>query len=205
MPYPDVSPTTERLYSRLAEVRRDADADQADTGTGYPLLRYLSLIGDQAGDRETLIDRLPTDLTDPDLADAAWLPWLAQLRGATLPATLPEADRRTTIRYAASGFRAGSRDALEAVAARALIGSRFVEVVPNLDGDPWVIGLHTIEAETPDLAAVVQAITDAAAKPAGYRLDVTFYSASWDTLEAAYPTSDDWDAVATSAELEATH
>lgn len=86
---PDVSATTERLYGSLPAFYRDADEP-----LDWPLLRYLSLLGDQLGDLEELVDRIDfvraedvgsagdtSDLVDPATADAAWLPWLAQLVG----------------------------------------------------------------------------------------------------------------------------
>lgn len=203
MARPVVSTFTERLYGGLPEFYREADLE-----LDYPLLRFLSLLGDQAGEAEELFDRIDyvtvleggdagdtSDLVDPAVADAGWLPWLAQLVGARLSPLIAVPEQRVTISTAAAGFQAGSRDALAEVARRALTGEQYVNITPNLDGDPWVIGLATAEEDTPSIAAVIAAVEDAGAKPAGYRLEVTFYTASWDTLEAAYPTSDDWDAV----------
>lgn len=212
MARPVVSGYTERLYGRLEEFRREADAEQ-----DYPLLRYLSLLGDQAGEVEELLDRFDyvstadggqpgdtSDLVDPATADAAWLPWLAQHVGAVLPRGIAEAEQRVTIESAAGGFQAGSRPALAAVARRALTGAQYVNITAHLEGNVWVIGLATAEEDTPSIAAVIAAIVEADAKPAGYRLEVTFYSASWDTLEAAYATSDEWDAVTSWDALEQT-
>lgn len=212
MARPVVSTFTDRLYGSLPEFYRDAD-----TPLDYPLLRFLSLLGDQAGATEQLLDRIDyltvrdggllgdtSDLVDPASADPAWLGWLAQLVGAELSPLIAVPAQRTTISSAAAGFQAGSRQALAAVARRALTGGQFVNITPNLDGNPWVIGLATAQADTPSIAAVIAAIEDAGAKPAGYRLEVTFYSASWNTLEAKYPTSDAWDAVTSWDALEQT-
>lgn len=57
MARPAVTPFTERLYGRLPEYLRDADAAQT-TGGGYPLLRYLSAVTDEAGKIEAVLSRL---------------------------------------------------------------------------------------------------------------------------------------------------
>lgn len=69
--------TTERLYRRLPEFYRLDDEVQGQ----YPLLTYLSWVGDQASDVENLVTRLRTDMADPMKADVKWLPWLAQMVG----------------------------------------------------------------------------------------------------------------------------
>lgn len=74
---PDVGTTTERMYARLPAFYREDDETDGD----YPLLRFLSLVGDQASEVEDIVDRLPTDLANPIAAEAAWVPWLAQLVG----------------------------------------------------------------------------------------------------------------------------
>lgn len=91
---PAVHPRTQRIYDRLPDLYRAADADQAGD---LPFLRFLSLLGDQAGALEDLYDRInyvppdeggpedgTSDLVDPARADGAWLTWLAQLVGITV-------------------------------------------------------------------------------------------------------------------------
>lgn len=98
MTRPTVTPAAERMYGRLPELYRGADEQQPDGPDGYPLLRFLSLIGDQIGALETLYDRIDfatadeglvagdtSDLVDPTVADDDWLHWLAQLVGIQLP------------------------------------------------------------------------------------------------------------------------
>lgn len=89
MARPDVSAFTARWYGRLpAYVRRD------DAALDYPLLRSLSLLGDQAGEVEATFDAIDrrepdeggpvddtSDLGDPATAPSSWLPWLAMLAG----------------------------------------------------------------------------------------------------------------------------
>lgn len=89
---PAVAPFTARWWADLPEMYRAAD--EADTGVGWPLLRFMSLLGDQAGEIAALRDRFAlhpdpnnpagpwiSDLSNPATADAAWLPWMAQLAG----------------------------------------------------------------------------------------------------------------------------
>lgn len=94
MARPAVSAFTARWWEALPAVYRDADEDQADGVNGWPLERFLSLLGDQAGEIETLYDRIAlhddgtgdwvSDLANPATADAAWLAWLAQIAGLGL-------------------------------------------------------------------------------------------------------------------------
>lgn len=136
-------------------------------------------------------------LTDPLTADSRWLPWLAQLVGATLDPAASDAERRDTIRYATSGWRAGTRGAIADAARSALTGSRYARVVPHTQptgggglepGTIWDITVVTRVSETPDPDAVLGAILRTGVKPAGVRLHHAAYEASWDQIEAVYPT-----------------
>lgn len=187
MPRPVVAATVERLYATLPAFYRDADEAQPEPG--YPLLRYLSLLGDQAGEVEALLDRFQAgDLVDPELADPGWLDWLAQHVGATYPRATSTADRRQIIATASSGWRSGNRESIATAARTVLTGTRYVEVVTHYDADPWKIGVRTREDETDDPADVVDAINRLRARPAGVLIVTAFYAASWDTLVAHYPT-----------------
>ena len=212
MPAPVVHPHTRRVYDELPEFYRDADAAEP-SGNGWPLLRFVSLVLDQEGAVEDLVDRLDPDigpgseLVNPNLADPEWLPWLGQLVGVVeLPDTLTVAEKRNAIDGAVGGWRAGTRAGI-AVAARTALtgGTGYVEVTPHYNGDPFVIGLSVDPATAPanldDVAAAVEA---ARARPAGIDLVVTLYAASWATLEARYPTWADVDASPSWAALEAT-
>lgn len=212
----------DRLYGRLPAVFRDVDVEAAsrdrpadavpvsdedvrrgDAGT-RPLYSYLDVALDAANELDALVDELELGLADPARARPEWLAWLAQHVGVRpRPGTLFE-DQRETIVDRATGLAIGTRDAIASAARRALTGGRSVNVVPNYNGDPFTIGLRTLELETPNLARVAEAVIDAGAKPAGFRLETFFYSASWDTLENAYPTSSDWDAVPSWQVLEST-
>lgn len=86
---PAVAELTDEWFDSLPGYLRDSDASSE-----WPLLRFLSLVGDQAGAVAVLTARAdyvaPTDggvpgdtsdLVDPATADAGWLAWLAQFVG----------------------------------------------------------------------------------------------------------------------------
>lgn len=136
-------------------------------------------------------------LGDPMTADAAWLPWMAQLVGAVLDPAASEAEKRGTIRYATSGWRAGTRGAIADAAKSALTGNRYARVVPHTKpsgagglepGSIWDITIVTRVSETPDPDAVLGAVLRTGVKPAGVRLHHAVYEATWDQVEAVYPT-----------------
>jgi len=151
--------------------------------------------------REARVTR-PSALADPDQAEASWLPWLAQLVGARLDPAATEAERRDTIRYATSGWRGGTRGAIEDAARSALTGTRFVRAVPHSvpsesggiePGTVWDITIVTRTAETPDPDAVLGAVLRKGVKPAGAVLWHASYQATWDQIEAILPTWADWE------------
>lgn len=192
-PRPDVAGFTDRWYESLPEVFRTADV-----GTDFTLLRFLDLIGASADTVEQLLDRFdpedgsPSQLVDPDTADAGWLPWLAQLVGVVLEPRLSEPERRDAIRFASSGWRAGTKTAIADAARSALTGSRYVRVIPHRTpagpGGLWDVLLVTRLSETPDVGVVLATVVMRHAKPAGVKLWHLAYQATWAQLEAAYPT-----------------
>lgn len=213
MAEPTVHPTTRLLYDTLPEFYRDTDAQQA-SGGGYPLLRFLSLIGDQLGAIDDLVDRIDPDsgagseLLDPMLADPAWLPYLAQLLGvAALPASLSVTEQRLALDGAVAGWRSGTRQALTDAARSALTDpAGYVSVRPHSGGNPYVIGVSVDPEFAPaDLNDVVAAIEAARARPAGIRLVIDLYAATWATLETVRDTWAGFDAVSTWARLEGTN
>lgn len=193
MARPTVSPFTERVYEQLPSVYIDNDSS-----VDYPLLRYLSLLCDQAGEIADIYDRLnyddtnPTgtsDLSDPATADEAWLPWLAQMVGADTFGLSGQAVR-DAIAGAVSGFRSGTKTAIADAARSALTGTRYVKVydhsVANVgDGGQWDVLLVTRTSETADVPAVLAAVTAKNAKPAGVQLHHRAYSATYTEVQAA--------------------
>lgn len=222
---PSMSELADRLYQRLPEVYRTFDALDGGWPFKRYIAGMLAVAG-QVDDTVRAIDgerpigpaspepwALPADeleawraarqsrpsaLTDATQADAAWLPWLAQLVGAVLDPAASEAEQRDTIRYATSGWRGGTRSAIADAARSALTGTKQVTVLPHkkvvggtvVDGSAWDITIVTRTSETPDVDAVLGAVLRKGAKPAGAVLWHQAFAASWATVTAAYPT---WD------------
>jgi hypothetical protein len=216
----------DRLYSRLPEVYRTLDArnlqwafkrylaaamNQAgviddtitriagDNPVGPVTPEPWALDGQELDNWRASRQTRPSALADPDQADTAWLPWLAQLVGARLDPAATELERRDTIRYATSGWRAGTRQAIADAAKTALTGTRYAKVMPHTIGLPgggvssggiWDVTVMTRTSETPDPDAVLGAILRKGVKPAGVVLYVAYYGSTWDQIEAFYPT---WD------------
>lgn len=227
---PAVSDLAHRLYGRLPEVYRRMDVDQAwllkryihsVTHTAGQVETFIErLLGARPAGPAAPVpwglvssDELArwvqarsahlSELGDPQLADAAWLPWLASMVGAQLDAaaTLPE--QRDTIQFATSGWRAGTRGAIADAARSALDGSRYATVMVHtkvtagalVAGSMWDITIVTRGSETPDPGAVLGAVLRKGVKPAGAVLWTHTFSAGWDVVEALYPTWDpDWEA-----------
>lgn len=206
---PAFSEHTERLYSRLPEHYRDADGAQAGD---FPFKRFLSLIGDQVGVIEDLVDRIDyvpeyeggapgdtSELVDPTVADAGWLPWLAQLVGVVLDPALTLAEKRDAIEFASGGWRAGNKEAMADAAKTVLIGAKYVRVYDHSTdvsaigaATQWDVLVVTNPTETPDPALVLPAIIAKKAKPAGVKLYYREFEATWDQVETEFPTWADW-------------
>lgn len=195
---PDPGPTLPRLYDRLPEHYRAYDET-----VGHPLYRWLAGILAEQGAVEILTDRLgasadgASDLTDPMVADAAWLPWLAQLVGTQLQGGMSDAERRDAVRYASAGWRAGTKTAISDAVRSELTGTRFAQVFDHAvsrpgDGGVWDVLVVTRGSETPNVAAVLAAAVRRGAKPAGVVLRHRVYDVPWSTFMAAYPTWAAW-------------
>lgn len=233
MSAPTFSVTTERLYDRLPDMYREADAQN-----DYQFKKYIASIVDQLGDVDIAVERLryrsqiememrkryaqrfttythegrvlnapelgsTSDLVDPRSADRDWLRWLGQLVGVQIDVNMPDLEARDAIQYASSGYRAGSKDALEKAARGVLTGSRYAKALPHtkvvggnlVPGTPWDITILTRATESPDSVIVLNAVNKANLKPAGVRLHHRTYQASWDALEAALPYWKDWETI----------
>lgn len=219
MAQPAVHATTQALYDRLPGFYRDADSKAPGVGD-WPLLRYLSLIGDQLGEIEDLFARIeyvapddggdPTDtlentsdLADPTTADIAWLPWMGQHVGVQVSSALTDQEKRDAVKFASSGWRAATRSAVEDAAKTVLTGTKYVRVYDHATtradagtATQWDILIVTRPSETPDVQAVLDTVVAKGAKPAGVVLHHEAYDASWATLEASRPTWADWNDVA---------
>lgn len=193
---------TDTWYQLLPDATRTEDAKR-----GRPLYGWLELLGHQMTAVQALIDRIDylppdeggaggtSDLVNPDTADLAWLPWLAQLLGVTMPATPDATAKRDAIRYAASGWQAGTQQAIADAARSALTGTRYVRVITGWQGSVWTILIRTRTSETPSSQAVLNAVVSKHAKPAGVILQHQAYSPTRSYVDAHLLTRADWDAV----------
>lgn len=177
-----------QVYDSLPPAYRTEDARQYPP---LPLQRYLSLVGDQLDEVAGLIGRAK-EMADPDLADEAWLPWLAQLAGVRLNGLTTVAARRVAIRTAGSGWLTGTMAGIIAAIRSTLADpvNNYLTVTRDLV-DPWVLHVTTRATETPDPVASLAAVDAIGAKPAGVVLEWTAFHASWDQIEAAAPTWND--------------
>lgn len=174
MSRPTVTATTEKIYALLPEHYRTSDDVQANALVDFPLLRYLSLAGDQLDKLNVLIDRFTltdthgtSDLTDPVRADDAWLTWLAFLVGIdATQLTVPE----TRLAIKTRTFDAGSTGALARAVGMLIADPGRFTIVRNADGNIWLLRVYAHP-------------TDAG-------------QAIWNTVELDYPT---WDQLALAA------
>lgn len=189
MTAPEVTAFTTRVYEQMPEAHR-----VPDVGLDYPLLRYLSLVLDAVDVVDTLAERFsPVDATgrrrtpelvDPLLADEPWLRWLGQLVGATRLDGLTGISLREAVRFAASGYRVGTKAAIADAARSALTGTRYARVFDHSivtpgDGGRWDVLVVTRTSETPDVDAVLAAIHEKGAKPAGVVLHHRLHEATY--------------------------
>lgn len=70
-----------------------------------------------------------------------------------------------------------------------------VRVRNFVGGDPWVLSVETIRAESPtDAQIIADAIAEERARPAGFTVTFLAFSNTWTDIEATYPTWTDWNA-----------
>ena len=232
MTAPTYSVTAERIYDKMPDVYRETDAANGyqfkkylasmvhslgDIDLLVERLRYRSQI--ELEMRKRYAQRFTTytqpdrekdapplgatsDLVDPTAADARWLPWLAQLVGVEIDANEKIQYNRDAIRYASSGFRAGSKNALETAVRKVLTGSKYALAMPQtkvneqgsiVPGTVWDLTMLTRAQESPSSFTVLQTVNKDTLKPAGVKLYHRTYQASWDALEASMPYWVNWE------------
>jgi hypothetical protein len=198
MPEPTYSAATEAYYASLPEAYRLEDAK-----VDWTMKRFVSGILDQQGDIETLIDRfnfdaLPdgvigdtSDLVDPAVADAEWLPWLQQLVGLRTTSS-SIATMRSRI-ASPTKFQGGTKAAIKEVVKNVLTGDKHVELydhttdVSALGGaGQWDVLIVTRATET--VSSPITEVIRVGAKPAGIILYHRTYTTTWAAIEAAFPT-----------------
>lgn len=206
MAEPIYDETVERFYDRLPGLYKFED-----TQNDWTMKKFIASICEQLHVVDHLSDRFiyappedhpveeqkHSDLVDPMYADAAWLPWLAQMVGIHFTTVLTDAQKRGMIANALGGVQAGTTASIIQAAQTVLTGTKTVYVYPasNLTGigagTQWEVLVVTLPEETttdPTLAVIA-----AGAKPAGVKLYHQTYGASWNTIEASLPTWNDWE------------
>lgn len=223
-PAPAVNPFAQRLWARIPQAYRDFDALDGypfllylDAVTQLPGDLHTTIeriAGERASGpatpepwslnaeqlarwRASRVNRLSA-LGDPFQADNEWLDWLAQFVGARLDWAGDVTTRRNAVRYAVSGWKAGTRPSIEYAARPMLTGSQYAKCMPFTRADEvtpteWDVAIITRSSETPDPDAVLDAIARAGVKPAGVVLHHKLFEASWDILEARRPTWELWE------------
>lgn len=161
MARPTVTARSEELYSQLPQYQRDADE-----GLGWPLLRFVSLLGDQADTvRSYLSD--PARLLDPARAPYSVLPWVAMLAGVDAR-LYPDTDgNRTNLRAAIAGASAARKPGSDAAILNAiqplLSGSRIAFIdQKNPAGFTFRVNVYAAQAADPGaLQRILDAVTPA--------------------------------------------
>lgn len=118
-------------------------------------------------------------VVDLTRSPTAWLGWLAQFVGVTIPGELTDAQARAWI-ASTDGFRRGTVAALRGALAPTLTGTKAVYFRERYPNDPYGLQVITRVAETPNPAASEAALL--AQKPGGIVLTYRVIEA-WDYTE----------------------
>jgi len=182
----------ERLYLALAPVARWDDEN------AWSLLILVNAIGAMFQTVDDVVRDTPDGpgfsiLLDLNRCPSEALDWLGQFVGVRLPAGATDAEKRAAI-AAESGFRRGTRAALEAAVKATLTGAQTV-IVRERSGDStaepidyaYRLKIRTYPAETPDAAATLAAALSQ--KPGGIVLDyATVAPATYGSVAVDYAT-----------------
>jgi hypothetical protein len=103
---------------------------------------------------------------DPASAPVWSLPWLAALVGIEWRGNATEELRSLIIDR--PRYKRGTNAYIRAAAQSTLLGTKSVFLSPRLNGNPWLLSVTTLPAETPDPAATDRSVR--AAIPAWVRL-----------------------------------
>lgn len=194
MTEPIFSETTERLWSRMPDVYA-----REDEPNNWQFKKFIAAVADRAGELETLIDRFTynspedgpghrtSDLVDPDTADVAWLPWLAQLVGVQLSARDIATDKRQQITNALGGNRPGTKAAMIAAAQKVLVGTKTVQIFDHSINAP---GDSSSEWDVMIVTAVTESLTNELSVPAATMSSTASWKSS--TYKENLFTNDTW-------------
>jgi hypothetical protein len=179
--------------------------DQLQPWLTPDLLDYVGAVASMWEEAEAYYLDVPEDgvvgwgpLWDVTIAPSGGLPWLAQVVGERLPSGLTDAQQRQWISLSPSADR-GSPQAIVNAGKRLLTGSQTVQFRErsHLDGqaDDDTISVLTYEAETPNPAAVRQALRRSVPADIVWEYDVATGAtwsgvqqgmADWNELHATY-------------------
>jgi hypothetical protein len=100
-----------------------------------------------------------TRALDLDRCEDQWLPWLAQFDGTRLlPNTTPDQQRERVL--STDGEDRGTAAALAAAARPYLTGTKSVTVTERVGGNPFLVDVKTLPAETPNVPALQRALAE---------------------------------------------
>lgn len=155
------STTTLEWYDRMPRVYKTDDEQ-----LGYPLRRFMELIGEQVHDVNVLARRT---LTDPATCESTWLPWLSAMVGWRHDPRISVADERLVLADPAH-LQHGSIAAITRIVKLRYPTINALNVVPHWRGNSWLICIQTLQAETPATGTPIS---------------------TWDELHMVLPTWDD--------------
>lgn len=182
------NPVTDRWYDLLPEMYRSVDEADTSTENGWPLYGFMDAMASVLVTPTTIAERIANGhLTDPALADDAWIPWLAQVVGTY---GVGVAAQRTELANLAGAPALGSRKYLEVLTQQYLTGTKSVEVHA---GESWaiVVRVRADELTLPGITTVeglAAALYATGRVPSGFVLQVITEQETWAQLATAMPT-----------------
>lgn len=154
-------------------------------------VRIIPFDNDEMGPRAFLLSDSPdnllsrSEMTDPALMSQEYMHWAAMFAGTRLMQDIQVSSTsvfteptfefdRWQVSTKAFGMAAGNRDSIKSAVRTVLTGTKDVLVTPLWNGNPWVIMIRTLTADTPgvtiegDTSAEVLAVAEPS-RPAGYQ------------------------------------
>jgi hypothetical protein len=191
---PEASEAALELYEALEPAFTQYDDDNE-----WAALRFCEAL--VAADLDLIHELVTTEdedgvpwqvLFDPLNCPAVCLPYLAQYVGARFTPGMTVEQQRAAI-AAPEAFLRGTVGAIEALVKRYLTGTQTVIITERYGGFPWRLRIETISGETPDQAAIEDALRREQ-KPIGI---VLFFNkrSVWTWLEvrtSSTPSSPTW-------------
>lgn len=154
MPEPEASDAARELYDSLSPASTTGHEDR----DWVALKLCMGLSAGPLSQIYTYVIPAPGGVgweivLDPANAPVEVLEWLAQFDGAVLKPEMSEAERRAAI-TSPQAFGRGTLAAIEETIKRRLTGTKTVIITERYTANPWRVRIETLEAETPDQAAI---------------------------------------------------